>query len=89
MYFLFVNKTYSQITKEPYRFKMQIFKVLFSEVRDPTENFLYMYDLTWETKTTLQVSVELSLSGMLTRRFIGWNYGGEKYCIISSNSGSK
>ena len=50
MYFLFVNKTYSQITKEPYGFKMQIFKVLFSEVSKPTEKILGFYDLTWETK---------------------------------------
>ena len=35
--FCFVNKTYSQITKEPDGFKMQIFKVLFSEVREPTD----------------------------------------------------
>ena len=55
MYFLFVSKTYSQITKESYGFKMQIFKVLFSEVRDPTGKFLWLYDLTWEAKTTLQV----------------------------------
>ena len=39
MYFLFINKTYSQITKEPYGFKMQIFKVLFSEVRNLPKNF--------------------------------------------------
>ena len=45
MYFLFVNKTYSQITNEPYSFKMQIFKVLFSEVREPTDKFLCLYDL--------------------------------------------
>ena len=55
MYFLFVNKTYSQITKEPNGFKMQIFKVFFSKVREPTDKFLWLYDLTWETKPTLQV----------------------------------
>ena len=30
MYFLLVNKTYSQMTKEAHGFEMQIFKVLFS-----------------------------------------------------------
>ena len=45
MYFLFVNKTYSQITKEPYGLKMQIFKALFSEAREPTDKFLCLYDL--------------------------------------------
>ena len=39
MCFIFVNKTYSQITKEPYSFKIQIFKVSFSEVREPTDKF--------------------------------------------------
>ena len=53
MYFLFVKKTYCQITKEPYSFKMQMFKVLFSEVREATDKFLCLYDLIWETKTTL------------------------------------
>ena len=43
------------MTKEPYGFKVQLFKVLFLEVRKPTETFLCFYDLTWETKTTLQV----------------------------------
>ena len=50
MYFLFVNKTYCQKTKEPYGFKMQIFTVLFSE--ESTDKFLCLYDLTWESKTT-------------------------------------
>ena len=86
MYFLFVNKTYSQTTKEPYGFKMQIFKLLLLEVRDPSGKFLCLYNLTWETKTTLQDSVEFSFSGLLTRRCIGWNYGGEKYRRIPSNS---
>ena len=49
MYFLFVNKTYSQITKKPYGFKMQTFKVLFSELREPTHKFLCWYDLILET----------------------------------------
>ena len=71
MYFLFVNKTCSQITKEPYGFKMKIFKVLFPEVMEPTSKFLCLYDLTWETKTTLQVSVGFSYSDFLTRRCIG------------------
>ena len=79
MYFLFVNKTYSETTKEPYGFKMQIFKVLFSEVKDPTDKFLCLNGLTWETKTTLHVSVEFSFPGLLTKRCIGWSYGGEKY----------
>ena len=57
MYFLSVNKIYSQITKEPHGFKMQILKILFSEVRELTDKFLCLYDLTWETKTTLQVSI--------------------------------
>ena len=65
MYFLLVNKTYSQITNEQYGFKMQIFKVLFSEVREHTIKFLCFYDLTWETKTTLQVSLGFSISGLL------------------------
>ena len=39
MCFLFVNRTYSQITKEPYGFKIQIFRVSFSEVREPTNKF--------------------------------------------------
>ena len=46
MYFLFVNKTHSQVTKKPYDFKMQIFKVLFLEKGEPTDNFLCLYDLT-------------------------------------------
>ena len=71
MYFPFVNKSYSQITKDPYGFKMQIFKVLFSEVREPTDKLLCLYDLTWETKTTLQVSAGFSFSGLLKRRCIG------------------
>ena len=54
MYFLFVNKTYSQITKELYGFKIQIFKLLFSEEKAPTDKFLCFYDLTWETKTTFR-----------------------------------
>ena len=70
MYFLFVNKTYSQTAKEPYGFKMQIFKVLFSKRREPIDKLLRLYDLTWETKTTLQVSVEFSFSDLLTRRCI-------------------
>ena len=65
MYFLLVNKAYSQITKEQYGFKMQIFKVLFSEVREHTIEFLCLYDLTWETKITFQVSVGFSISGLL------------------------
>ena len=89
MHFLLVNKTYSQITKETYCFKIQIFKVLFSEVREPTNIFLCLYDLTWDTKTTLQVSLGFSFSGLLTWTYIGQNYGGEKYCRISSNSGLK
>ena len=43
---------------------MHFIKVLFSEVREPTDKFLYLYDLTWETKTTLLVSVGFSLSGL-------------------------
>ena len=50
---------------------MQIFKVLFSKVREPTEKCLCLYDLTGETKTTLQVSVGFSFSGLLTRTCIG------------------
>ena len=46
MYFLFVDKTYSQITKEPRGLKMQIFKVLFSEVSEPTYKFLCLCDTT-------------------------------------------
>ena len=46
MYFLSVNKTCSQITKERHGFKMQIFKVLFSEVKQPTDTFLRLYGLT-------------------------------------------
>ena len=42
MYFLFVKKNYSQITKEAHGFKMQIFKVLFSEVREPTYKFFVL-----------------------------------------------
>ena len=34
MYFLFVNKVYSQITKESFGFKMQIFKVYPQELRN-------------------------------------------------------
>ena len=49
MYFLFVNKIYSKITKKPHDFKVQIFKVLFSEVREPKDKFLCVYDLTLET----------------------------------------
>ena len=49
MYFLFVNKTWGQVTKRPYGFKMQIFKVLFSGVREPTNKFLCLYDLILET----------------------------------------
>ena len=71
MHFLFVNKTYSQITKEQYGFKMQIIKVLFSEVGEPTDKFLCLHGLTWETKTILQISVGFSFSGLLTRRCIG------------------
>ena len=67
MYFLLVNKTYSQITKEQYGFKMQIFKVLFSEVREHTIKFLCLHDLTWETKTTLKVSV--AISGLLRIKY--------------------
>ena len=76
MFFLFVNKTFCQTTKEPYGFKMQIFKVLFSKVRDPTDKCLYLYDL------------EFSFSGLL-KRCIGLNYEGETYCRIPSNSGLK
>ena len=56
---------------------MQIFKVLFSKVRGPTDKFLCLYDLTGETTTTLQVFVGLSFSGllkqncMLTRKCMG------------------
>ena len=89
MYFLFVNKTYSLITTEPYGFKTQIFKALFSEAKDPTDKFLFLYDLSWETKTNLQVSAGFSFSGLLTRRGTGWNYGGENYCRIPSSSGLK
>ena len=89
MYFLFINKTYSHITKEPYGFKMQIFKVLFSELREPTNKYLCLYDLTWKTKTTLQVSIGFSFSGLLTRMCIGKNYGGEKFCRISLHSNLK
>ena len=39
MYFLLVNKSYSQRTKEPYGFKMHIFKALFPEVGEPTDKF--------------------------------------------------
>ena len=53
MHFKFVSKTDSQITKELYDFKMQIFKVIFWEVREPTDKFLRLYDWTWETKSTL------------------------------------
>ena len=70
-YFLFVTKTYSQITKEPYGFKMQISNLVFSGVREPTDKFLCFYDLSCKTKTTLQVSVGFSLWGLLTRRWIG------------------
>ena len=59
------------MTKEPYGFKVQMFKVLFLEVRKPIEKFLCLYDLTWETKTTLQVSVGFSFSGLLTQKCIG------------------
>ena len=48
MYFLFVSKTYSQITKKPYGFKMQIFRVLFSQVRELTDKILCLYDLNLE-----------------------------------------
>ena len=48
MHFVFVNKTYSQITKKTYVFKMQIFKVLFTGVRELTDKFLCLYDLTLE-----------------------------------------
>ena len=71
MCFLFVNKTYCQTTKEPYGFKMQIFTVLFSEVNESTDKFLCLYDLTWESKTTQQVFVGFSFSGLLTRKRIG------------------
>ena len=71
MYFLFVNKTYSQLTEGKYGFKMQLSKVLFLQVREPTDTFLCLYDLTWETKTTLQVSVGFFFSGQITRRCIG------------------
>ena len=62
MNFLFVSKAYSQITKEPYGFKMQIFKVLFSEVRKPTDKCLFLHGLTWKTQTTFQVSLGFSFS---------------------------
>ena len=71
MYFLFVLKTYGQITKKPYGFKMQIFRVLFSEVRKPAAKYLRLYVLILATYTTLQVSVGFSFSGLLTRRYIG------------------
>ena len=71
MHFLFVNKTYIQITKKTYVFEMQIFKVLFTGVRELTDKFLCLYDLTLENQPTLQVSVEFSFLGLLTRRYIG------------------
>ena len=37
------------ITKKPYGFKMQIFKALFSEVREPTDKILCFSDLILET----------------------------------------
>ena len=46
MELLFVNKTYLQTTKEPCGYKMKIFKLLFSEVREPIDKFLYLHDLT-------------------------------------------
>ena len=46
MCFLFVSKTYSQRTKELFGFKMHVFKILFSEAREPTDKFLCLYDLT-------------------------------------------
>ena len=82
MYFLFIKKTYSQITKEPYGFTMQIFKVVFSEFREPTNKYLCLHDLTWKTKTTLQVSIRFSFLGLLTRMCIGKNYEGEKFCTV-------
>ena len=68
---MLVNKSCSQITKELYGFKMHIFKALFPEVGEPTGKFLCSYDLTWKTKTTVQVFVGLSFSGLLTLRCIG------------------
>ena len=80
MYFLFVNKTYSQITKEPYGFKMQNFKILFSGVRKSKDKFLCLYDLTWDlclydltcklVKTSLQIAIGFFYSSLLTRRYI-------------------
>ena len=71
MYFLFVIKTYSQITKEPYGFKLQIFEVLFSEVSEATDKFLCLYNLTCEIKTAFQVFIRFSFSSLLTRRCMG------------------
>ena len=65
--------------------KCKFFKVLFSVVREPTEKCLCLYDLIFKTSTTLQVSIELSFSNLLTRSYIGQNYGGEKYCRMPSN----
>ena len=65
MYFLFVNKTYNQITTEQYGFKMQNFIVLFSEVRKRNGKSLCSYDLTSEIKPTLRVSVGFSFTGWL------------------------
>ena len=65
---------------------MQIFEVLFSEVPEPIDKCLCFYDLTWETKTTLPVSVGFSFLGLLTRKCGAWNYGGEKYCRTPLNS---
>ena len=64
MYFQFVN---SQLINELYGFKMQIFKILFWEVKELTSNLLYLYNLILDTQTTLQVSVGFSFLGLLTR----------------------
>ena len=89
MYFVFLKQTYSQIIKEPYGFRIQVFKVLFSEVREPNDKFSSLYEWSWDTKTTLQVSVGFSFLDLLTRRCIGENYGGKKLCRIPSNPGLK
>ena len=44
MYFLFANKTCSQITKEPGGFKKHIFKIVFSDVCEPMDKYLYLFD---------------------------------------------
>ena len=52
--FFICKKNYTKkVTKERNGFKIQIFKVSHSEVTESTDKFLCLYDLTWETKTTL------------------------------------